>query len=165
MPLKSVVWKVSVMKTGNVRSVDCQQLRTNNFGRYSCGGRIRTCDLQVMSLASYQLLHSAMFSPIFLWLVSFFFATAKVHTFLLTTKFFLSFFCFLLEKLYLCPFIKISQIPECWEEMCYQYLKERYFVGSRIESTFRWRFAVSSLLLCVLTEADFALILMLWRLM
>ena len=27
----------------------------------SCGGRIRTCDLQVMSLASYQLLHSAMF--------------------------------------------------------------------------------------------------------
>ena len=25
-----------------------------------CGGRIRTCDLQVMSLASYQLLHSAM---------------------------------------------------------------------------------------------------------
>ena len=26
-----------------------------------CGGRIRTCDLQVMSLASYQLLHSAMF--------------------------------------------------------------------------------------------------------
>ena len=37
----------------------------NDFGRYSCGGRIRTCDLQVMSLASYQLLHSAMFSPIF----------------------------------------------------------------------------------------------------
>ena len=27
---------------------------------FSCGGRIRTCDLQVMSLASYQLLHSAM---------------------------------------------------------------------------------------------------------
>ena len=26
----------------------------------SCGGRTRTCDLQVMSLASYQLLHSAM---------------------------------------------------------------------------------------------------------
>ncbi len=25
-----------------------------------CGGRTRTCDLQVMSLASYQLLHSAM---------------------------------------------------------------------------------------------------------
>ncbi len=24
-----------------------------------CGGRTRTCDLQVMSLASYQLLHSA----------------------------------------------------------------------------------------------------------
>ena len=32
----------------------------NDFGRYSCGGRTRTCDLQVMSLASYQLLHSAM---------------------------------------------------------------------------------------------------------
>ena len=30
-------------------------------GFVSCGGRIRTCDLQVMSLASYQLLHSAMF--------------------------------------------------------------------------------------------------------
>ena len=28
--------------------------------RCSCGGRTRTCDLQVMSLASYQLLHSAM---------------------------------------------------------------------------------------------------------
>ena len=28
---------------------------------YSCGGRTRTCDLQVMSLASYQLLHSAIF--------------------------------------------------------------------------------------------------------
>ena len=28
----------------------------------SGGGRIRTCDLQVMSLASYQLLHSAMLS-------------------------------------------------------------------------------------------------------
>ncbi len=27
----------------------------------SCGGRNRTCDLQVMSLASYQLLHSAMY--------------------------------------------------------------------------------------------------------
>ena len=30
-------------------------------GFYSCGGRTRTCDLQVMSLASYQLLHSAIF--------------------------------------------------------------------------------------------------------
>ena len=28
----------------------------------SCGGRTRTCDLQVMSLASYQLLHSAIFT-------------------------------------------------------------------------------------------------------
>ena len=31
------------------------------FGQSCCGGRTRTCDLQVMSLASYQLLHSAMF--------------------------------------------------------------------------------------------------------
>ena len=30
------------------------------YADFSCGGRIRTCDLQVMSLASYQLLHSAM---------------------------------------------------------------------------------------------------------
>ena len=39
----------------------------NDFGRYSCGGRTRTCDLQVMSLASYQLLHSAMFCLLFLF--------------------------------------------------------------------------------------------------
>ncbi len=26
---------------------------------FGCGGRTRTCDLQVMSLASYQLLHTA----------------------------------------------------------------------------------------------------------
>ena len=32
----------------------------------SCGGRTRTCDLQVMSLASYQLLHSAMLNASFL---------------------------------------------------------------------------------------------------
>ena len=39
-----------------------------------CGGRTRTCDLQVMSLASYQLLHSAMLflfseckGTLFLW--------------------------------------------------------------------------------------------------
>ena len=32
----------------------------NDSPSFSCGGRIRTCDLQVMSLASYQLLHSAM---------------------------------------------------------------------------------------------------------
>ena len=28
---------------------------------HGCGGKTRTCDLQVMSLASYQLLHSAVF--------------------------------------------------------------------------------------------------------
>ena len=53
----------------------------NDFGRYSCGGRTRTCDLQVMSLASYQLLHSAMFSCFFL------FAGAKVQLFWDITKF------------------------------------------------------------------------------
>ena len=33
----------------------------NNFlpDLHCCGGKTRTCDLQVMSLASYQLLHSA----------------------------------------------------------------------------------------------------------
>ncbi len=31
---------------------------------FSCGGSTRTNDLQVMSLASYQLLHSAMFSDL-----------------------------------------------------------------------------------------------------
>ena len=40
-------------------------LTVNDFGRYSCGGRTRTCDLQVMSLASYQLLHSAMLPILF----------------------------------------------------------------------------------------------------
>ncbi len=43
----------------------------------SCGGRTRTCDLQVMSLASYQLLHSAMY---------FCFAGAKVGVFFELTK-------------------------------------------------------------------------------
>ena len=32
---------------------------------YCCGGRTRTCDLQVMSLASYQLLHTAINQLIF----------------------------------------------------------------------------------------------------
>ena len=36
------------------------RLKTSLLRHLSCGGRIRTCDLQVMSLASYQLLHSAM---------------------------------------------------------------------------------------------------------
>ena len=40
----------------------------------SCGGRTRTCDLQVMSLASYQLLHSAMLGNI-----DFLIACAKVQ--------------------------------------------------------------------------------------
>ena len=45
---------------------------------YSCGGRIRTCDLQVMSLASYQLLHSAMLYIC----IHFLNASAKVDIFL-----------------------------------------------------------------------------------
>ena len=32
---------------------------------FGCGGRTRTCDLQVMSLASYQLLHTAILSTHF----------------------------------------------------------------------------------------------------
>ena len=34
---------------------------------FSCGGPTRTGDLQVMSLASYQLLHSAMLYQLFIW--------------------------------------------------------------------------------------------------
>ena len=36
-----------------------KMLLTNFLPDISCGGRTRTCDLQVMSLASYQLLHTA----------------------------------------------------------------------------------------------------------
>ena len=36
-----------------------KMLFTNFLPDISCGGRTRTCDLQVMSLASYQLLHTA----------------------------------------------------------------------------------------------------------
>ena len=36
-----------------------KSLRDSEASFVSCGGRTRTCDLQVMSLASYQLLHSA----------------------------------------------------------------------------------------------------------
>ena len=36
-----------------------KMLFTNLLPDISCGGRTRTCDLQVMSLASYQLLHTA----------------------------------------------------------------------------------------------------------
>ena len=44
--------------TGNARNLHKQKTSEH----FSCGGRTRTCDLQVMSLASYQLLHSAMFN-------------------------------------------------------------------------------------------------------
>ena len=49
---------------------------------HGCGGKTRTCDLQVMSLASYQLLHTAILSTHFR------IASAKVLLFLLTTKHF-----------------------------------------------------------------------------
>ena len=58
---------------------------------FSCGDPTRTDDLQVMSLASYQLLHSAMYD----W-HRFLFASAKVVTFFLLTK---SFRLFFLEKM------------------------------------------------------------------
>ena len=43
--------------------ITCKQKKKNRFGSsflLSCGGPTRTGDLQVMSLASYQLLHPAM---------------------------------------------------------------------------------------------------------
>ena len=58
-------------------------LLTNFLPDHCCGGRTRTCDLQVMSLASYQLLHTAIYSTHFL------IASAKVLTFLEMTKCFL----------------------------------------------------------------------------
>ena len=50
---------LSQSKTKN----DITRCVTTCYVVISCGGRIRTCDLQVMSLASYQLLHSAMLYP------------------------------------------------------------------------------------------------------
>ena len=41
------------------RKNDITRCVTTCYVVISCGGRTRTCDLQVMSLASYQLLHSA----------------------------------------------------------------------------------------------------------
>ncbi len=50
--------------------------------RLSCGGRTRTCDLQVMSLASYQLLHSAIYDQYFRYFsIPFRIASAKVLIF------------------------------------------------------------------------------------
>ena len=46
------------VKTGRKKAAT--KLETSLLQHLCCGGRIRTCDLQVMSLASYQLLHSAM---------------------------------------------------------------------------------------------------------
>ncbi len=43
--------------TGSMSSPDTK--KAVRLDCCSCGGRTRTCDLQVMSLASYQLLHSA----------------------------------------------------------------------------------------------------------
>ena len=43
----------------NYKQKSRKRLTNNRLRLDSCGGRTRTCDLQVMSLASYQLLHSA----------------------------------------------------------------------------------------------------------
>lgn len=45
-------------------------LLTNFLPDHCCGGRTRTCDLQVMSLASYQLLHSAIYFFIYCNVIS-----------------------------------------------------------------------------------------------
>ena len=46
---------------GNINSkcIKTKKEANNSLPLFSCGGRTRTCDLQVMSLASYQLLHTA----------------------------------------------------------------------------------------------------------
>ena len=49
----------------NAKSAELADYSTR-FADISCGGRTRTCDLQVMSLASYQLLHSAILTTKFL---------------------------------------------------------------------------------------------------
>ena len=57
-----------------------------NFNSCCCGGSTRTNDLQVMSLASYQLLHSAMSSFISACCSYFLFASAKLVCFMITAK-------------------------------------------------------------------------------
>ena len=59
--------KIQVLNQNHQRNISQRQKKQKrivaklaNYPSFSCGGRTRTCDLQVMSLASYQLLHSAM---------------------------------------------------------------------------------------------------------
>ena len=62
------VYTVALLLEKRMSQICLGLKRKNDITRYlrtcyvvmSCGGRTRTCDLQVMSLASYQLLHSAM---------------------------------------------------------------------------------------------------------
>ena len=60
-----------------------------------CGGRTRTCDLQVMSLASYQLLHSAMLT---MFRISFLNCVCKGTSFLSYNQTFAAFFHLMYEK-------------------------------------------------------------------
>ena len=69
-------------------------LLTNFLPDHCCGGRTRTCDLQVMSLASYQLLHSAMSSFISACCSYFLFASAKLACFVITAKLFCKYIFF-----------------------------------------------------------------------
>lgn len=64
-------------------------LLTNFLPDHCCGGRTRTCDLQVMSLASYQLLHSASLGST---LLLFPICDCKGTTLFLYTKLFSCFF-------------------------------------------------------------------------
>jgi hypothetical protein len=50
-------------------------LKATSLKGFGCGGRIRTCDLRVMSPTSYQLLHSA----VSIWLINY---DPDKHTFL-----------------------------------------------------------------------------------
>ena len=75
----------------------------------SCGGSTRTSDLQVMSLASYQLLHSAMLIFNANKDVSCF-AGAKVQSFFELTKYLCSFFeIFHFSQLFCPDFLRISK--------------------------------------------------------
>ena len=65
-----------------------------NFNPCSCGGSTRTNDLQVMSLASYQLLHSAMSSFISAHCSYFLFVSAKLACFVITAKLFCKYIFF-----------------------------------------------------------------------
>ena len=88
-----------------------ERLRTSE----SCGGRIRTCDLQVMSLASYQLLHSAMF---------FFLSGCKGTTIFVNTQIFAQVFsnCIYFYSKSLANSNKNNNFAHCYRNV--QYMKK-----------------------------------------